>query len=155
MDVLTAFSIVALAALIHASFQLGVSMITLLSSHTTGKKMAAERSFRLVAAFLAGTVTMTTLIIATLSFIATSTLRHGTSALLWSAVAGLLIGVGFVVWIYYYRHGDGTSLWLTVRDCKPRERVREIHGYDSLIRDCCYHNVSAVADIPQRPVPHD
>ena len=53
------------------------------------------------------------------------------------------------------RYTDGTSLWLTVRDCKPRERVQEIHGYDSLIRDCCYHNVSAVADIPQRPVPHD
>ena len=53
------------------------------------------------------------------------------------------------------RYTDGTSLWLTVRDCKPRERVKEIHGYDSLIRDCCYHNVSAVADIPQKPVPHD
>ena len=30
---------------------------------------------------------------------------------------------------------------------KERERVQEIHGYDSLIRDCCYHNVSAVADL--------
>ena len=56
---------------------------------------------------------------------------------------------------YAIRYTDGTSLCLTVRDCKPRERVQEIHGYDSLIRDCCYHNVSAVADLPQRPVPHD
>ena len=56
---------------------------------------------------------------------------------------------------YAIRYTDGTSLCLTVRDCKPRERVQEIHGYDSLIRDCCYHNVSAVADLPQRPVPHE
>lgn len=53
------------------------------------------------------------------------------------------------------RYTDGTSLWLTVRDCKPHERVKEIHGYDSLIRECSYHNVSAVADLPAKPVPHD
>lgn len=28
---------------------------------------------------------------------------------------------------------DGTMLHLIVRDCKPRERVQELHGYDSLI----------------------
>jgi|HubBroStandDraft_6_1064221.scaffolds.fasta_scaffold16635_9 hypothetical protein len=29
---------------------------------------------------------------------------------------------------------DGTSLLLRLRERKPREKVREIHGYDSLIR---------------------
>lgn len=40
---------------------------------------------------------------------------------------------------------DGTMLYLTVRDCKPRERVHQIKGYDSLIMDCYYANVNSVA----------
>jgi len=42
---------------------------------------------------------------------------------------------------------DGTSLWLTLRPAKPREKVKEIHGYDSLIDDCLHHSVSSVADL--------
>lgn len=40
---------------------------------------------------------------------------------------------------------DGTFLWLSVRDCKPRERIQEIRGYSKLIEDCCFKNVSSVA----------
>ena len=46
---------------------------------------------------------------------------------------------------------DGTQLYLRVRDCKPRERVVQIHGYDSLIQDCAFHNVSKVADLHSKP----
>ena len=45
---------------------------------------------------------------------------------------------------------DGTALCLKVRGCKPRERVDEIHGYDSLIDDCSYHNVNSVAALPPK-----
>jgi hypothetical protein len=48
------------------------------------------------------------------------------------------------------RYTDGTSLSLTVRDCQPRERVKEIPSYSALITQCCCHNVSAVADLPTR-----
>lgn len=44
---------------------------------------------------------------------------------------------------------DGTCLMLTVRDCKPREKVQQIHGYDSLIRDCAHCGVSAVINLPK------
>ena len=43
--------------------------------------------------------------------------------------------------VYYT---DGTSLELTVRDAKPRERVQEIKGYSSLIRDCAHYDVNSV-----------
>ena len=43
--------------------------------------------------------------------------------------------------IYYT---DGTALYLKVRDCKPRERVQQIHGYDSLINDCQHYDVDSV-----------
>lgn len=42
------------------------------------------------------------------------------------------------------RYSDGTSLVLSVRDCKPRERVQEIRGYTKLIDDCAYHDVNSV-----------
>jgi hypothetical protein len=42
------------------------------------------------------------------------------------------------------RYTDGTSLYLTVRDCKPRERVKEILGYKSLIADCSFYDVDSV-----------
>ncbi|HZZ82028.1 MAG TPA: hypothetical protein VFE62_26245 [Gemmataceae bacterium] len=33
------------------------------------------------------------------------------------------------------RYTDGTTLDISVRPAKPRERVKEIHGYTSLVRD--------------------
>ena len=42
---------------------------------------------------------------------------------------------------------DGTSLNLTVRPALPREKVKQIHGYDSLISDCVCHDVSSVAKL--------
>ena len=45
---------------------------------------------------------------------------------------------------------DGTMLYLTVRDCKPRERVKEILGYVKLIDDCFFYSVDSVASLPKR-----
>jgi len=42
------------------------------------------------------------------------------------------------------RYTDGTCLFLTVRDCKPRERVAEIRGYSTLIEDCAFRDVDSV-----------
>lgn len=44
---------------------------------------------------------------------------------------------------------DGTMLYLTVRDTKPRERVKQIHGYDGLIFDCKFYDVDSVAALQQ------
>ena len=49
--------------------------------------------------------------------------------------------------IYYT---DGTTLLLSVRDAKPRERVKEIKGYVSLIADCAHYDVNHVSDLPKR-----
>lgn len=42
---------------------------------------------------------------------------------------------------------DVTMLYLTVRPALPREKVKQIHGYDSLISDCVHHDVSSVAKL--------
>jgi len=51
---------------------------------------------------------------------------------------------------YGIRYTDGTTLVLTVRDAKPRERVREIRGYDSLIQDCAHYDLDSVEALAQR-----
>lgn len=112
MDTLTAFSVITLAALIHASFQLGVSMITLLSGHAIGKKLAAKRTLRLVGAFLAGTLIMTALIVSTLSYTASVFFGHSATPMAWGTLASAMIIIGLVVWIFYYRRGPGTLLWV-------------------------------------------
>lgn len=44
---------------------------------------------------------------------------------------------------------DGTRLDLDIRELMPRERVSEIHGYDTLIGDCLHHKVNRVDDLPK------
>ncbi|MGB4762131.1 MAG: hypothetical protein WBP12_02105 [Candidatus Saccharimonas sp.] len=112
MNILTAFSIVLLAALIHTSFQLGVSMVTLLSSHTGGKRLGDKHSLRLVGAFLGGTTVMTALLISSVSYISSALFGNHVPSFIWEFTAGALVVTGIAVWIFYYRRGDGTSLWL-------------------------------------------
>ncbi len=43
------------------------------------------------------------------------------------------------------RYTDGTTLIIDVRPALPRERVKEIHGYTSLIRDALALNKDYVS----------
>ena len=109
MNIITAFTIIAFAGLIHASFQLSISMLTLLSSHTIGKKRSHGRLLLLTNSFLLGTGVMTLLL---LSATATLLAPVADSPLVWTIFCGLLIGLGFSVWLFYYRRQAGTTLWL-------------------------------------------
>ena len=48
----------------------------------------------------------------------------------------------------YIAYTDGTALELRLRPCVPREKVTEIHGYDSLIEKCLRHGVCRVDQLP-------
>ncbi len=45
------------------------------------------------------------------------------------------------------RFTDGTWLYLTVRIARPREVVKPIHGYGSLIESCVRHGVWSVDEL--------
>jgi len=47
------------------------------------------------------------------------------------------------------RYTDGTSLYLSTRLCKPREKVDIINGYNLLIDKCLLHGVSSVDQLPK------
>lgn len=110
---LLTYSIVALAALIHASFQLSTSTFTLMSGHHLGKGRSQKQLVNLIGGFLLGVVAMTTLLICSTGFILQATSRYIEPSILWSAACGLAFGIGVAVWMFYYpKKSKGTTLWL-------------------------------------------
>lgn len=113
MPTLDTIAIIALAAVIHASFQLSVSMMTMMSGHALGKRTAHTRVMRLMAGFILGVMTMVALGVSFLAVLAGNIAPDGWPVLAWAALCGLMIGVGVAVWLIYYRHRSvGTVLWL-------------------------------------------
>lgn len=108
---LATFAVIAFSAIIHASFQLSVSMLTLLSGHAIGSKTAHGRLMHLVASFIAGTAVMTLLLLS-LGVLFFQPGYIPATPFTWSVGCGLMIGLGVAVWIFYYRREAGTSLWL-------------------------------------------
>lgn len=109
---INSFAIIAFAALIHASFQLSVSMLTLMSGHAIGTKTAHAKLLRLTNAFSLGVAVMTTLLLSFVAFVLQHSFGQNAPAIAWAAACGLLIGLGIAVWAFYYRRNPGTSLWI-------------------------------------------
>jgi hypothetical protein len=119
MDIPSSIIAIAFAGLIHASFQLSVSILTLLSGHAIGAKTAHKRLLRLMGGFLTGAAIMTLLLVSLIT-LCLQLLFQGAAIppLVWAAACGLLVSLGVAVWIFYYRREPGTSLWL------PRDLAR-------------------------------
>lgn len=113
MEHASSLAIVTLAALIHASFQLSVSTLTLMSGHAIGKRTAKRKLRRLTASFMAGIAVTTVLLVSTTAYTASQLLQSATSPLAWSVVSGILFTLGVSVWLFYFpKNSKGTSLWL-------------------------------------------
>lgn len=126
---LSSLAIIALAALIHASFQLSVSVFTLLSGHAIGSKAAHTKVLRLTTGFLGGVIVMTMLIVTSMAFLFSHIFGSSVPSLMWAVSCGLLLGLGVAVWAFYYRPAHGTSLWL------PRSAARYLAARSKATRD--------------------
>jgi hypothetical protein len=109
---INSFAIIAFAAIIHASFQLSVSVLTLLSGHAIGSKAAHAKLLRLTNAFSIGVALMTVLLLSFIAFIFQHSFGSTIPAVVWASGTGLLIGLGIAVWAFYYRRNAGTTLWI-------------------------------------------
>lgn len=109
---ISSLAIIAFAALIHASFQLSVSMLTLLSGHAIGSKTAHAKLLRLTGGFSLGVAVMTLLLLSFTALVLQQSFGREVPLLAWAVSCGLLLGLGIAVWAFYYRHEKGTSLWL-------------------------------------------
>jgi len=112
MDTISSLSVIALAALVHASFQLSISVLTLLSGHAIGSKKSYRRVVGLTTSFVSGAGIMTLLLMAFAALLFTNLYGHSVPAIIWAIACGLLFGVGIAVWLFYYRRAPGTTLWL-------------------------------------------
>lgn len=112
MDIASSLAIVTLAALIHASFQLSVSVLTLLSGHAIGAKRSQTHIMRLTFGFVSGVGVMTLLSLSFISLIFLHVFGYDTPRFVWAIACSLLVVVGLAVWFFYYRHEKGTSLWI-------------------------------------------
>jgi len=112
MNVPSSLAIVAFAALIHASFQLSVSVLVFLSSHTLGAKHSQAKLLRLTTSFVIGAGIMTILLLSFVSLVVLSLLGTNISPLAWAVACGMLVGIAISVWMFYYRREKGTTLWI-------------------------------------------
>jgi len=113
MDIITSLAIVAFAALIHASFQLSVSVLTLLSGHAIGSKKSRARVLHLTTSYTTGAGVMTLLVLSFASLIFLHAFGTTIPLIVWALACGLVLGIGIAVWLFYYRKGTkGTELWI-------------------------------------------
>ncbi|MCB9820250.1 hypothetical protein H6796_03055 [Candidatus Nomurabacteria bacterium] len=112
LEVITSLVIISVAGLIHASFQMSVSMLTLLSSHTIGSKRSQSRLVLLTNAFVFGAAVAIFMMLATMALIWSLLITVVNVHLLWIICCGLLLGLGVAVWLFYYRRQAGTTLWI-------------------------------------------
>ena len=113
MHYIIAFSIIGLSAFVHACFWLSVSTLTMMSGHALGKKRSQAQLVRLIISFLGGSVAMTALLIS-ISVAASTWLfptRH-VPPVAWAVICGLLLGLGIAAWLFYFKRGDGVTLWI-------------------------------------------
>ncbi len=112
MDIITSLAIVALAALVHASFQLSVSVLTLMSGHAIGAKKSRARLLMLTSSFAIGAGVMTLLLLSFTSLLLLHFFGAHVPLIVWAMACGLVLGIGIAVWLFYYRRAPGTQLWV-------------------------------------------
>ena len=115
MDIPSSLAVIALAALIHASFQLSVSVLTLLSGHAIGAKRTQAKLMRLTTSFVVGVGMMTILLLSFISLVLLHLYSYNTPQIIWAASCGVLFGIALSIWLFYYRREKGTTLWIPRR----------------------------------------
>lgn len=112
MDIVSSLAVVAFAALIHASFQLSVSVLTLLSGHAIGARKSRTRLQALTSSYILGAGVMTVLLLSFAALLLLDFFGQTVPLLVWAIACGLALGIGIAVWLFYFRKAPGTELWV-------------------------------------------
>lgn len=113
MDIITSLSIVGFAALVHASFQLSVGTLTLLSGHAIGARKSKRRLSALTTSYTIGAGVMTLFTLSFVSLILLHLFPAGVPLMAWAIACAVLVGIGIGIWLFYYRRSsEGTELWI-------------------------------------------
>lgn len=113
--IISSLAIIAFSAMVHASLQLSVSVLTLMSGHSIGKKSSQTRLLKLMNGFLSGALAITILITTSGVYYLTFLInRSNSSEQLVATVLGyLMIALSIAIFLFYYRpRSIGTKLWI-------------------------------------------
>lgn len=145
MEMFIPFGEVFLAAAVHASLQLELGGLLLLYHASLGKHIR-RRTKKLVNNYIAGIGTLAILTLTGFCFMMD---RYFGSALYpeeLAVVVGMLVAIAVLVWIFYYRRGRSTELWL------PRSVARYINrrakNTDSSIEAFSLGVLTSLAEMP-------
>lgn len=97
----TAVGVVAAAALLHAGFQLAVSVLTSLSGHALGQKRSHGRLVRLMSGYIIGNALTVGLLLCAVCYVMDGLLLS--RPILWAAVAVIGVMTGLLVLLTYHR----------------------------------------------------
>lgn len=111
MDVFIPMSEVVLAALIHASMQLGLGALLLLYHASIGKHVK-KQTRNLVDSYISGMGTMVFLGLGAVCFLMANYFENTLYPEELLIVVGMLVALAVAVWAVYYRRGKSTELWL-------------------------------------------
>lgn len=99
------------AVFVHACFQLSVSVLTLLSSHTIGRRVPNKRLLSLNFWYIVGVGVMIWLLLTAL-MLAERNLMYHSPRLALAVPLSILPLIALLMVLFYYRRGKGTRLWL-------------------------------------------
>lgn len=102
---------VILAAIAHASLQLGLGCLLLLYHESTGKHIRSKTR-NLVGSFISGIGMITFLFLATACFVVSGIFGGALSNEILIIIIGALSAIAIIMWFFYYRRGNSTELWL-------------------------------------------
>lgn len=111
MEMIVPYSEVFLAAVIHATLQLELGALLLLYHASIGKHVR-KKTKHLVSSYISGIGTLVFLSLATIAFVFD---RYFGKALYLEElviIVGMLVALAIASWMFYYRRGRSTELWL-------------------------------------------
>lgn len=110
------FLVIFLAAMIHASFHLSISVLTLLSGHTISREKSHLKLIKLSFSLVFGAVFATILLFSAFAYFAEIFYKLAFSKVVWAVLVGIMVSSAVSVWAFYYRINSkstsGTELWI-------------------------------------------
>lgn len=108
---LVPYNEVFLAAIIHATLQLELGALLLLYHASIGKHVK-KRTKQLVSSYISGIGMLIFLLLATVAFLLDRYFGGALYAEEITIVVIMLFAIAVVAWVFYYRRGRSTELWL-------------------------------------------
>ena len=103
--------VILLAGLVHASLQLGIGALLLLYHASLGKHVK-KHTRQLASNYILGNVLLTALAVAAMCFGVDLVFQGPMNPAMLTIITLLLAALAVSIWVFYYRWGKSTELWL-------------------------------------------